>query len=225
MQSYILILLGILVVLLITVVYFGWKKLIGFELELSKNKYDIEGIRGLLTKMLDNNEESENIVSQIQNAQVLEQMQENTNTPPQNEQFENKIETLQSTLDDTVTIESDVTTQDNELSEIFDEDEDFKINDIDIEKSENQQDNEVENEDEENEVENNDDDEDEEENNNDEEENNERDDEEENEEKGDEPLDTEETLENQIEQNEEVNKEDTIEKKRGRGRGRGRKAK
>jgi nucleoside-diphosphate-sugar epimerase len=42
MQTYILILIGILVLLLIGVVYFGWRKIINLEIESNKNKYDIE---------------------------------------------------------------------------------------------------------------------------------------------------------------------------------------
>ena len=53
MQTYILILIGILVLLLIGVVYFGWRKIINLEIESNKNKYDIEALRGLLSKLLD----------------------------------------------------------------------------------------------------------------------------------------------------------------------------
>jgi hypothetical protein len=56
MQTYILILIGILVLLLIGVVYFGWRKIINLEIESNKNKYDIEALRGLLSKLLDGDE-------------------------------------------------------------------------------------------------------------------------------------------------------------------------
>jgi len=52
MQSYILILLGVLVILLIGVIYFGWRRILNLEIENNKNKYDIEALRGLLNKML-----------------------------------------------------------------------------------------------------------------------------------------------------------------------------
>ena len=129
MQSYVLILLGILVVLLIGVVYFGWKKVISLELEFSKTKYDLEAIRGLLTKMLDNNEDTENVVNNVQeaqiNAQVLANLQNSFIPPIQERTNEDKVETLQSTLDDTVSVESIETTEDNELSEEIFQNEDL----------------------------------------------------------------------------------------------------
>ena len=48
--------IGILVLLLIGVVYFGWRKIINLEIESNKNKYDIEALRGLLSKLLDGDE-------------------------------------------------------------------------------------------------------------------------------------------------------------------------
>ena len=56
MQTYILILIGILVLLLIGVVYFGWRNIINLEIESNKNKFDIEALRGLLSKLLDGDE-------------------------------------------------------------------------------------------------------------------------------------------------------------------------
>lgn len=53
MQTYILILLSILVVLLIGVIYFGWRKIINLEIENSRNKYDIEALRNLLSRILE----------------------------------------------------------------------------------------------------------------------------------------------------------------------------
>ena len=60
MQTYILILIGILVLLLIGVVYFGWRKIINLEIENNKNKYDVEALRSLLNKLLDGDEVSNN---------------------------------------------------------------------------------------------------------------------------------------------------------------------
>jgi len=56
MQTYILILLSVLVVLLIGVIYFGWRKLINLEIENSRNKYDIEALRNLLSKILESDD-------------------------------------------------------------------------------------------------------------------------------------------------------------------------
>ena len=78
MQSYILLLLGILVFLLIGVIYFGWRRIISLEIENNKNKYDIEALRGLLSKIL--SESGDELQggrnSQLQNAEMLEQMQQ-----------------------------------------------------------------------------------------------------------------------------------------------------
>ena len=76
MQTYILILLAILVVLLVGVIYFGWRKILNLEIEQSRNKYDIEALRGLLSKILsEDNLESE----QVANANNLAQLQQQAN--------------------------------------------------------------------------------------------------------------------------------------------------
>ena len=87
MQQYILILLGVLVILLIGVIYFGWRKIMNLEIENSRNKYDIEAIRGLLSKILDGEEIPTPPVlggQQMNNAQNLEKMQNQINIPFQN---------------------------------------------------------------------------------------------------------------------------------------------
>lgn len=79
MQTYVLILLSILVVLLIGVIYFGWRKIINLEIENSRNKYDIEALRNLLSRIFD----GEDVIpappktqsKQMQNAFNLESMQ------------------------------------------------------------------------------------------------------------------------------------------------------
>jgi hypothetical protein len=79
MQSYILILLGILVVLLIGVIYFGWRRILNLEIENNKNKYDIEALRGLLNKMLSDGggeEYDAGKSSQYQEAEILKMMQQ-----------------------------------------------------------------------------------------------------------------------------------------------------
>ena len=60
MQNYILVLIGVLVILLIGVIFYGWRKITQLEIEISKNKYDVEALRNLISKMLDTQEESEN---------------------------------------------------------------------------------------------------------------------------------------------------------------------
>jgi len=87
MQQYILILLGVLVILLIGVIYFGWRKLINLEIEASRNKYDIEALRSLLSKILEGDEpptfqELQSLQGrQMNNAQQLEKMQTQINSP------------------------------------------------------------------------------------------------------------------------------------------------
>jgi len=141
MQSYVLILLGILVVLLIGIIYFGWRKLITLEIENSRNKYDIEALRGLLSKIL--SEGGEEVNEQLQAAQALEAMQQQRfvqqsghqdnvyNVPVQetiarefnvlNEKTETDVQTLESTeipeLESTVTIENIESTEDNSEEE------------------------------------------------------------------------------------------------------------
>lgn len=121
MQQYILILLGVLVILLIGVIYFGWRKLMNLEIEASRNKYDIEALRSLLSKILEGDEpptfqELQSLQSkQINNAQKLEKMQTQINSPfqqqfpvqqnniPQQkyeeESLESDVDTLESTED------------------------------------------------------------------------------------------------------------------------------
>ena len=144
MQSYVLILLGILVVLLIGIIYFGWRKLITLEIENSRNKYDIEALRGLLSKILSDG--GDEVSEQIQQAAALEAMQRQQTQqfqqpPPQQyqqtagnetiareynlpkEQTETDVQTLESTndeipeLESTVTIESIESTNNEEEEE------------------------------------------------------------------------------------------------------------
>lgn len=137
MQSYVLILLGVLVILLIGIVYFGWRKITNLEIELSRNKYDIEALRNLISKMLDSNDESEentffnktqlsnqyNPVNVEMNQKMTESLPVNNlnlesyneNQVPQNSPNV-EVSTLNSseeTDDSTVTIES-IETSDNE---------------------------------------------------------------------------------------------------------------
>lgn len=97
MQSYILILLGILVVLLIGVIYFGYRKIINLEIENSRNKYDIEALRGLLSRILegDDSPPPNNIQQfpgkQMMNAQELGNMQNIINNNFSKQGFEQKV--------------------------------------------------------------------------------------------------------------------------------------
>ena len=97
MQSYILILLGILVVLLIGVIYFGYRKIINLEIENSRNKYDIEALRGLLSRILegDDSPPQNNIQQfpgkQMMNAQELGNMQNIINNNFSKQGFEQKV--------------------------------------------------------------------------------------------------------------------------------------
>jgi len=77
MQTHVLILLSILVVLLIGVIYFGWRKIINLEIENSRNKYDIEALRNLLSRIFDGEDltPQKQPVKQMQNAYTLESMQ------------------------------------------------------------------------------------------------------------------------------------------------------
>ena len=80
MQSYILILLGVLVILLIGVIYFGWRRILNLEIENNKNKYDIEAVRGLLNKMLSDGSAGEEFnmgqSNQFQEAEILKILQQ-----------------------------------------------------------------------------------------------------------------------------------------------------
>lgn len=141
MQTYILILLGVLVVLLIGVIYFGWRKIINLEIENSRNKYDIEALRGLLSRILEGDDGPPIGGQQILNARELEHMQnQQFFVPPQQqfqrpqkvrEQTETEAETLESTEEDddevpqdeesTVSIETIGTTTDEEETETEEE--------------------------------------------------------------------------------------------------------
>ena len=76
MQNYILLLVGVLIVLLIGVIFYGWRKMTQLEIEISKNKYDVEALRNLISKMLDTQDDSDLVQNYDQtNAQILNNMQ------------------------------------------------------------------------------------------------------------------------------------------------------
>ena len=165
MQSYVLILLGILVVLLIGIIYFGWRKLITLEIENSRNKYDIEALRGLLSKILSDG--GDEVSEQIQQAAALEAMQrqqtQQFQQPPQQyqqtagnetiareynlpkEQTETDVQTLESTndevpeLESTVTIESIESTNNEEEEETETENSDVEETQEDLEDAEKEE--------------------------------------------------------------------------------------
>jgi len=136
MQTYILILIGILVLLLIGVVYFGWRKIINLEIESNKNKYDIEALRGLLSKLLDGDEIEMNPSYYKKDKPYNIQM--NNANELKNKQFggededESNVDTLQSSDDEekipedesTVSIENIEDEDDSDEDDEDDEDED-----------------------------------------------------------------------------------------------------
>ena len=146
MQTYILILIGILVLLLIGVVYFGWRKIINLEIESNKNKYDIEALRGLLSKLLDGDEIEMN--PSFFKKEKPYNIQMNANEL-KNKQFggadeeESQVETLHSSDDEeeipedqsTVSIEN-IEDEDSDDSDNSDEDEDEDEDDDDSEEDE-----------------------------------------------------------------------------------------
>ena len=124
MQSYILILLGVLVVLLIGVIYFGWRRIFNLEIENNKNKYDIEALRGLLNKMLSDGNSGEEIniaqqSMQFQEAEILKMMQQQHQQQQQQQYFQNKKKSVIEDETDDETLES----SDEEDDEIPDNDE------------------------------------------------------------------------------------------------------
>ena len=71
MQNYILLLIGVLVILLVGVIFYGWRKVTQLEIEISKNKYDVEALRNLISKMLDNQEDTEQPQPQVQSQNIM----------------------------------------------------------------------------------------------------------------------------------------------------------
>ena len=116
MQNYILLLIGILVILLVGVIFYGWRKVTQLEIEISKNKYDVEALRNLISKMLDNQEDTEQPQPQMQTQNIMPsnfldmqnvQMDLHKSFVNQSESFvENK-----SGGEDSITIESVETTE------------------------------------------------------------------------------------------------------------------
>ncbi len=110
MQSYILILLGVLVILLIGVIYFGWRRILNLEIENNKNKYDIEALRGLLNKILSDSSGGEEFnlpqSNQYQEAEILKMLQQQQMQQSQQKQSnpQNKKEKIidDETEDDTL---------------------------------------------------------------------------------------------------------------------------
>ena len=140
MQTYILILIGILVLLLIGVVYFGWRKIINLEIESNKNKYDIEALRGLLSKLLDGDEIEMNPSFFKKERPYNIQMNANE---LKNKQFggadESEVETLHSS-DDEEEIPEDESTVSIENIEDEDSDSDDDSEDEDEDDSEDEDD-------------------------------------------------------------------------------------
>ena len=151
MQTYILILIGILVLLLIGVVYFGWRKIINLEIESNKNKYDIEALRGLLSKLLDGDEIEMN--PSFFKKEKPYNIQMNANEL-KNQQFggadeeESQVETLHSS-DDEEEIPEDESTISIENIEDEDSDEDEEDSDEEDEDSDDEDDSEEDDSDEE----------------------------------------------------------------------------
>ena len=140
MQTYILILIGILVLLLIGVVYFGWRKIINLEIESNKNKYDIEALRGLLSKLLDGDEIEMNPSFFKKERPYNIQMNANE---LKNKQFggadESEVETLHSS-DDEQEIPEDESTVSIENNEDEDDSEDEDDDDSDDEDDDDSED-------------------------------------------------------------------------------------
>ena len=138
MQTYILILIGILVLLLIGVVYFGWRKIINLEIESNKNKYDIEALRGLLSKLLDGDEIEMN--PSFFKKEKPYNIQMNVNEL-KNKQFggadESEVETLHSSDDEEEIPEDESTVS---IENIEDEDSDSDEDDSDEEEEEDSED-------------------------------------------------------------------------------------
>ena len=138
MQTYILILIGILVLLLIGVVYFGWRKIINLEIESNKNKYDIEALRGLLSKLLDGDEIEMN--PSFFKKERPYNIQMNVNEL-KNKQFggadESEVETLHSSDDEEEIPEDESTVS---IENIEDEDSDSDEDDSDEEEEEDSED-------------------------------------------------------------------------------------
>ena len=134
MQTYILILIGILVLLLIGVVYFGWRKIINLEIESNKNKYDIEALRGLLSKLLDGDEIEMNPSffkkEKPYNIQMNASELKNQQFGGADDEDESEVETLHSS-DDEEEIPEDESTVSIENIEDEDEDEDSEDEDED----------------------------------------------------------------------------------------------
>lgn len=165
MQTYILILIGILVLLLIGVVYFGWRKIINLEIESNKNKYDIEALRGLLSKLLDGDEiemnpsffKKERPYNIQMNASELKNAQFGGADV---DEEESEVETLHSSDDEEEIPEDDESTvsieniededDDSEDDEEDDEDDDSEDEDDDDSEDEDEDDNESEEEETEN---------------------------------------------------------------------------
>ena len=120
MQNYILVLIGVLVILLIGVIFYGWRKITQLEIEISKNKYDVEALRNLISKMLDTQEESENN-NNLNNTEFYAPENMQNFTSPQ------VMLNMNPTQEDSVTVESVETTEssnnllsDSEESEVSD---------------------------------------------------------------------------------------------------------
>jgi hypothetical protein len=157
MQSYILILLGVLVVLLIGVIYFGWRRILNLEIENNKNKYDIEALRGLLNKMLsDGGGEEFNVGPsvQFQEAEILKMMQQQQQQQQQYFQKQ-KMQVMEDESEDE-TLES----SDEDDDEIPDDDEESTVS-IEDGEEDDEEDDEEEEDDEDEEDEDDDEDEDE----------------------------------------------------------------
>ena len=104
MQNYILVLIGVLVILLIGVIFYGWRKITQLEIEISKNKYDVEALRNLISKMLDTQEESENN-NNLNNTEFYSPEHMQNFTSPQ------VMLNMNPTQEDSVTVESVETTE------------------------------------------------------------------------------------------------------------------
>jgi len=160
MQTYILILIGILVLLLIGVVYFGWRKIINLEIESNKNKYDIEALRGLLSKLLDGDEIEMNPSffkkEKPYNIQMNASELKNAQFGGADDEEESEVETLHSSDDEeeipedesTVSIENiedeDDSDEDEEEDSEDDEDDDEDDDDEDEDEDEDDEDDESE---------------------------------------------------------------------------------
>ena len=135
MQSYILILLGVLVVLLIGVIYFGWRRILNLEIENNKNKYDIEALRGLLNKMLSDGSGGEEFnvgpSAQFQEAEILKMMQQQQQQQQQQYFQKQKMQVMEDESEDE-TLES----SDEDDDEIPDDEEST----VSIEDSEDEED-------------------------------------------------------------------------------------